>query len=55
MAHSYSVTEKKLYIQTAVYCETLHRMIETVVFVQTKQSDTKRQVTRNLVCFIYVY
>jgi len=56
MAHSYSVTKKNFtYRRRAVYCETLNRIIETAVYVQTEQSDTKQQVTSNLVYSIFVY
>ena len=55
MAHSYSVTEKNhTYRSTSVYCETLNRMTERAVTVQTEQTFTKRQVPRNLVYSISV-
>jgi hypothetical protein len=49
-AYSYSVTETNLtYRRTTVPCKILYWMIEAAVSVQTEQSDTKRQVTGNLV------
>jgi len=55
MAHSYSFTESICMCRrTAVHCEQQTGW-QTAVCVQTEQSDTKQQVTSNLVCSLFLF